>query len=152
MICEICRGEGRLDTLFGDKRPCPECNGSGVATSPPTWAEQQLADAKAWREEMAGRHHVSVDTLFGEPQSDIGVIRRAPPSFVCPHCGAESFNPNDIAQRYCGRCHAFIVDDWPPSPEAYCDESFGERACDFCGRLYRGPAVYCSLECAMAHA
>lgn len=29
------------------------------------------------------------------------------PSFVCPTCGARSFNPNDIAQEYCGRCH-----DW----------------------------------------
>ena len=116
MICEICRGEGRLDTLFGEKRPCPECNGSGVAS---------CCDA-------AGSS--------------------ASPSFICPHCGAESFNPNDIRERYCGRCHAFIVDDWPPSPEAYRDESFDERACDYCGKLYRGPAVYCSLECALADA
>jgi hypothetical protein len=33
-----------------------------------------------------------------------------PPSFVCPHCGAESFNPNDIRERYCGRCHAYVDD------------------------------------------
>jgi hypothetical protein len=71
-----------------------------------------------------------------------------PASFVCPRCGAESFNQGDIVNRYCGRCHVFI-DDWPrPAPEAYIDESFDERACDFCGKLYRGPAVYCSLECA----
>jgi hypothetical protein len=31
-------------------------------------------------------------------------------SFVCPHCGAESFNPNDIRERYCGRCHQFEDD------------------------------------------
>jgi hypothetical protein len=30
-----------------------------------------------------------------------------PKSFVCPDCKAESFNLNDITQRYCGRCHAF---------------------------------------------
>lgn len=36
-------------------------------------------------------------------------------SFVCPRCGAESFNPNDISERYCGRCHVF-VDDPPFSP------------------------------------
>jgi hypothetical protein len=76
----------------------------------------------------------------------------SPPSFVCPRCGAQSFNPNDIRERYCGRCHAFIVDEWPPSPEAYRDESFDERACDLCGKPYRGPAVYCSLECALADA
>lgn len=28
-------------------------------------------------------------------------------SFVCPRCRAESFNPNDIQYRYCGRCHDF---------------------------------------------
>jgi ribosomal protein L37E len=30
-----------------------------------------------------------------------------PPSYVCARCGAESFNPNDIRERYCARCHAF---------------------------------------------
>ena len=31
-------------------------------------------------------------------------------SFVCPHCGARSFNPNDSRERYCGRCHVFVDD------------------------------------------
>jgi hypothetical protein len=35
---------------------------------------------------------------------------------------------------------------------AYRDDSFAERTCDRCGRSYRGPAVYCSLECAVADA
>lgn len=29
------------------------------------------------------------------------------PSITCPRCGAVSFNPHDIAERYCGRCHQF---------------------------------------------
>jgi RecJ-like exonuclease len=29
------------------------------------------------------------------------------PSFACPRCGAVSYNPNDIRERYCGRCHQF---------------------------------------------
>jgi hypothetical protein len=33
-------------------------------------------------------------------------------SFTCPCCGAVSYNPNDIAQRFCGRCH-----DWTGDPE-----------------------------------
>jgi transcription elongation factor Elf1 len=33
-----------------------------------------------------------------------------PASFVCPRCGAESFNANDVANRYCGRCHVFVGD------------------------------------------
>lgn len=31
----------------------------------------------------------------------------------------------------------------------YKDERFPERDCDRCGRPYRGPAVYCSLGCAV---
>jgi len=78
----------------------------------------------------------------------------SPPSFVCPRCGAESFNANDIRERYCGRCHVF-VDDLPHkrrAEEAYRDHRFPERLCDHCGKPYRGPAVYCSLECAIADA
>lgn len=34
-----------------------------------------------------------------------------PPSFTCPCCGAVSREPNDVEQRYCGRCH-----DWTGDP------------------------------------
>ena len=33
------------------------------------------------------------------------------PSFTCPRCGAVSYNLNDIANSYCGRCHAFVDDE-----------------------------------------
>lgn len=32
--------------------------------------------------------------------------------------------------------------------DPYRDNRFAERACDYCGKPYRGPALYCSLECA----
>jgi hypothetical protein len=37
---------------------------------------------------------------------------------------------------------------------AYRDDSYPERLCDRtgCGKLYRGPAVYCCLTCALAAA
>jgi hypothetical protein len=35
---------------------------------------------------------------------------------------------------------------------AYRDDSFPARLCDHCGTSYRGPAVYCSLTCAVADA
>ena len=35
---------------------------------------------------------------------------------------------------------------------AYNDDSFAPRRCDRCQTEYRGPAVYCSLECAIADA
>lgn len=30
------------------------------------------------------------------------------PRFICPSCGAISFNANDVAHRYCARCHQFF--------------------------------------------
>ena len=35
---------------------------------------------------------------------------------------------------------------------SYRDDVYPERLCDRCASLYRGPAVYCSLECAIADA
>lgn len=29
------------------------------------------------------------------------------PSIVCPLCRSLSYHPRDIAEKYCGRCHAF---------------------------------------------
>jgi hypothetical protein len=36
--------------------------------------------------------------------------------------------------------------------KVYQDESWPERECDRCGRLYRGPTVYCSFNCAVRDA
>jgi hypothetical protein len=35
---------------------------------------------------------------------------------------------------------------------SYRDDRFAERKCDNCHKLYRGPAVYCSHECAILDA
>jgi len=47
------------------------------------------------------------EILFGTP---VTIERRAaaPPAFRCPSCGAVSYNPHDIRERYCGRCHHFV--------------------------------------------
>lgn len=34
----------------------------------------------------------------------------------------------------------------------YRNEAYPDRACDRCGKIYRGPAVYCSIECAIEDA
>jgi len=31
-------------------------------------------------------------------------------SITCRTCGLTSYNPNDVAQQYCGRCHVFHDD------------------------------------------
>jgi hypothetical protein len=48
----------------------------------------------------------------------------------------------------------------PPLPEQinawararYRDDSFPSQVCEKCGQTYHGPAVYCSLDCAVADA
>lgn len=37
-------------------------------------------------------------------------VRVTPSAFTCPRCGATSSHPEDLANRYCGRCHAFTGD------------------------------------------
>lgn len=34
----------------------------------------------------------------------------------------------------------------------YRDNSYNERECDYCRKPYKGPAVYCCIECALADA
>ena len=36
--------------------------------------------------------------------------------------------------------------------EGYYDPSYPERPCDYCGKAYRGKALFCSFECATAGA
>jgi hypothetical protein len=38
-------------------------------------------------------------------------LRDVPPSWKCPHCGRRSYNPNDVAQRYCAYCHHYCDDE-----------------------------------------
>lgn len=42
--------------------------------------------------------------------------------------------------------------DLLPARLAYHDPAEPERACEHCGQPYRGPAEYCSIECADADA
>lgn len=67
--------------------------------------------ADAWRQ-LSERMAAGTVTFPTHDQlrADLTAATPTPPSFVCPRCGAESFNRNDIEHRYCGRCHAFVDD------------------------------------------
>lgn len=43
------------------------------------------------------------------PEAEASVFHAAP-SFCCPRCRRRSFNPHDVAERYCGACHLFTED------------------------------------------
>lgn len=162
MICPDCRGRGwtpRVGAMDDDgpmMAPCETCGGSGTASCCDT--------AGAAMSHFAASNDAE---------------KRDRPSFTCPRCGAVSYNPNDIANRYCGRCHVFVDDAAPPvfvcaacgaiqqermirceqcgeplvfpkfADDPYRDARFIERACDLCGKPYQGPSVYCSLKCAL---
>lgn len=64
------------------------------------------------------------------------------PSMFCAACGALQAH----AIIRCEQCGEPLV--FPEFESGYRDDNFPERHCDFCGQLYRGPAVYCSLACA----
>jgi hypothetical protein len=66
------------------------------------------------------------------------------PVFVCAACGAMQQH-RMIKCEQCGEPLVFPKFEDDP----YRDDAFLERPCDLCGKLYRGPAVYCSLKCAL---
>lgn len=73
------------------------------------------AEHPDWVRAMRGFHAAMTST---EPPMPAEQIERwletgegpQPPSTQCPICGIVSFNVNDIAEGYCGRCHVFHQD------------------------------------------
>lgn len=72
----------------------------------------------------------------------------------CAACGAVQ-ERNAIRCEQCGKPLVFPKfgnDPYEDGGRGYLDDTYPERPCDHCAKLYRGPAVYCSLECAVADA
>src|SRR5689334_23969190 len=53
---------------------------------------------------VSGGRSTPVPPTVEEPESQ--------PEWTCTHCGAESYNPRDREERYCGWCHHFCDDDF----------------------------------------
>lgn len=75
--------------------------------------EPILIDTDQLGHAFAGIPSLSVLVVGGRTEesiyADLGRLtgHASVPSYTCPRCGARSANPNDIANRYCGRCHQF---------------------------------------------
>jgi len=85
---------------------------------------------------------------------------------ICEACDGEGYvrgkdaaNPGALVMLPCLECNGSgiasccdtagsSVRQFPPISASYRDDTFEPRKCDYCGEQYRGPAVYCSLECA----
>lgn len=91
--------------------------------------------------------------------------------FICQGCGEIIVSPIPTHRTKCLIC--LFIDEIPDPKDradvrarlydseqmrfwaghdAYVDTTCEERRCDHCRKLYRGPAVYCSLRCAIAGA
>lgn len=48
--------------------------------------------------------HSAVEIIIRFPDQEPSL---PPVTFTCPHCNRTSYNPNDLAHRYCGNCKHF---------------------------------------------
>jgi hypothetical protein len=80
-------------------------------------------------------------------------------AFISAISAAEGQDHSELARELEAipgpNAQGFIV--WPPGYQvqaeaAYRSDRFPERPCERCGKIYRGPAVYCSLSCAVEDA
>jgi|HubBroStandDraft_5_1064220.scaffolds.fasta_scaffold21903_5 hypothetical protein len=76
---------------------------------------------------------------------------------ICEHCHGEGFmslGPDLIPCPECfGSGIASCCDAAGSNAQAaYRDDKFEPALCHHCGAEYRGPALYCSLRCALADA
>jgi hypothetical protein len=59
------------------------------------------------------------ECLKGKEPIDTFIIHPAegnnPESIECKRCGMRSYNHNDVEQHYCGFCHVYHDDLWPPA-------------------------------------
>lgn len=53
-------------------------------------------------------------------------------SITCKRCKRTSYNSNDVERHYCGFCHVFHDDLWPPIRKVWIDNPT-LVGCNFCG-------------------
>lgn len=83
--------------LNADETATRTCKGCGASARSPVGRDGEVA-------RLAFVHDDDCPVLARIMRDD------EPPSIVCPLCGFRSYNPNDIAMRYCGGCHRFLDD------------------------------------------
>ena len=57
---------------------------------------------------------------------DTFVIAADGQSITCLHCRMTSYHPKDVENRYCGHCHIFHDDVWPPARQWWIDHKEGD--------------------------
>jgi transcriptional regulator with XRE-family HTH domain len=158
LICEACEGEGyrrgkdpanpgALVLL-----PCLECNGSGIASCCDTAGSPMSIFSttnegeknyylKEWRQER-GMTQEDLAAALKTSKGEISRYERGerPLTLLIQFRLMRALNITPA--------QFFEPPAMPHYVAAYRDDTFEPRKCDYCGEQYRGPAVYCSLECA----
>jgi hypothetical protein len=62
------------------------------------------------------------------------------PSFTCPICRFQSFNPTDVAEQYCARCHAFVAEPAADGEFSVC-QFFPDEHYEYVARFIDGKAA-----------
>lgn len=70
-------------------------------------------DGHAWASDW--QHVDCADCLSGREPCLTYTIAADNRSITCLRCRMTSYNLNDIEQHYCGHCHVFHDDLWPPA-------------------------------------
>jgi hypothetical protein len=63
---------------------------------------EMIREAFEYQQRLFWQNFKSVKRIAAKPATS--------PSITCPVCKMTSYNPNDIAQKYCGNCHKFHSD------------------------------------------
>jgi hypothetical protein len=86
---------------------------------------------------------------------------------ICPECRGRGWTPvgsddgdGETTIEPCRYCDGYSEAEIDRSQRrigailesGYRDLSYPERTCERCSKLYRGPAVYCCIECAVGDA
>jgi hypothetical protein len=128
------RGKMKYDCMIAHLSVRPDRRRPYVITvhaDNPTLAAQEAASV------VAGKQYADGQPGFVAPQSDGTFV-------AC--IGQQMPARADVGMIH----HGFSITIHVAA--SYHDDACEPRACDHCSATYRGPAVYCSLECALADA
>ncbi len=166
-FCETCGGRGSYwNGMLGELRPCPDCaifasNVEKKSDMGPAVAGEAPLSARGVEEGrgdlLGSADHPLVSDEPGDLDPSLGErMRREDDENVNePNPKGVQNLPHEtppMAGEVNAGVFALSANRVNAAKAAYFDSSQPWRDCNMCGMPYRGPAVYCSLSCAMADA
>jgi hypothetical protein len=98
---EIIRAAIAGSAQYGTGRPCDRWDGNLCALAGSYHEPHSQAGCWCWAQAVVVANALDESTTTPPPEPKLDE------PYICPRCGSHSYNPNDMEQRYCGRCHRF---------------------------------------------